>query len=223
MKLQTQAFVGILVIAIGAATLILASQGADDHVRLLEDLEKDPAAHQAGSFTLLGVAEPARVPLTGPNGTRMADNPQAPTQLTWTRGWREGGETRFSRVSLALSQSEGRLSYAWSNETRRLPTDAPLSVTYGNGSLAFTGVLTAVRGFDDGDGHTPMLWALLEKAPSEPLQPKPGQFTGHLLGQLPDGSPLPPGALVYQVSTYTAGCSSKFLPPEELARQNATV
>jgi hypothetical protein len=68
-----------------------------------------------------------------------------------------------------------------------------------------------------------MLWALLPKTPSEPLQPKPSQLTGHLTRALPSGAPVDNGVLVYQVDKLTVGCSSKFLPPQEQAKTgNAT-
>ncbi|HEX2067023.1 MAG TPA: hypothetical protein VHI93_09450, partial [Candidatus Thermoplasmatota archaeon] len=64
------------------------------------------------------------------------------------------------------------------------------------------------------DGEHQRVWAWYDRAPGSPLQPKPSQFHGHLLTHLPDGTVLPAGALVYRVESYTAGCSSKFLPPE---------
>ena len=53
------------------------------------------------------------------------------------------------------------------------------------------------------------------------MQPKPSQLTGHLASTLPDGSPVPDGVLVYEVKEYKAGCSSKFLPPQEKAKREA--
>ena len=43
------------------------------------------------------------------------------------------------------------------------------------------------------------------------MQPKPSQFTGRLLTELPDGRPVPDGAFLYDVQEFKAGSERAYL------------
>jgi hypothetical protein len=164
---------------------------------------------------MLGVPQPAEVPLTGPNGTYLAPNKAYEDTVTTTVGWTLGGERVFSTLRLTVQPNGAGNLWTLRNETRRSPADPepmlpPTESSWRLGKAGQAFPVEALAGVRD----TPVrVWAWYDAAPEHPLQPKPGQFTGRLMERLPDGTPLPPGALVYQVDSYLIGCSSKFLPP----------
>lgn len=218
MNARTRILVGVSILALGGATLWLAATQGEDDVRFVEDVLRRPAEHTAGSYTLMGVPQPAQVPLTGPSGTFLAPNPHAGNETVRTVAWLHEGQPAHSIHTLrAEVAANGSLQWTFRNETHR-PGDpnALLPVVESAWTLGRAGEAFPVLGFSP-DGqvhpHTPRVWALYTQAPENPIQPKPSQFTGRLMTALPDGSPLPEGALIYEVTQYTAGCSSKFLPP----------
>lgn len=216
MNARTRLAIGAALLAVGAATFwVAATQGQAD-VRQVADVVAAPAAHLSGAFTLVGVPQPDAVPVTTPQGVRLEANPEWSNETRRTVTWTAGDGTRlYSAHTLgATAGPDGALVWSFRNETRRLPTDTQLALppvtaqwTLGRGGQAFP-----VDGF--GTEGVPRIWAFYDRAPDHPMQPKPSQFKGHLLAALPDGSALPEGALVWVVEEYTAGCSSKFLPPE---------
>lgn len=225
MKTSTRLVVTGILVATAFLTFYLASQAGDASVRFVEDLERDPAAHEQGTFVLLAVAQATQIPVTGPTGTTMVENRQAPDAITFAQAWGDGENRRYATLVLAMRQNGSVVEYELINRTRAIPTGPVTEEEIVSGTFAAPGATFAATAFEDGDGRTPAVWMLMERPPTEPLQPKPGQFTGRLVDRLPDGTLLPRGVLVYQVDTYTAGCSSKFLPPEERARlesQNLT-
>ncbi|MFO1535053.1 MAG: hypothetical protein ABR586_05265 [Thermoplasmatota archaeon] len=218
MLLRTQLMAAAAVVAVGAGTLFLASTQGEASVRFVEQVTADPAAHTRGSYTLMGIPEPAQVPVTGPNGTQLVPNPDHRGFTRTTAMWRSGGQPYYSTHTLEVhADSEGTL-WSFRNETRRLPTDAQLVMPAltAEWRLGAAGQVFPVAAFQDPDHQR--VWAWYDRAPETPLQPKPSQFQGRLLTHLPDGTPLPAGAIIYQVESYTAGCSSKFLPPELQAK-----
>lgn len=220
---RSRLLVGICILAVGAGTLWVAATQSQDDVRYVQDLLARPAAHRDGAYTLMGVPEPAEVPFTGPNGTVLAPNPHYADATTDTVSWLRDDVRVYSTRTLRVQEGAGGLlHWTFSNETRLMPADPRTIVPPVEAQWDFgrAGEIFPVVAFSsDGTVHpdTPRVWAHYAKAPEHPMQPKPSQFTGHLLATLPDGTALPEGAIVYEVSQFTAGCSSKFLPPEARA------
>lgn len=223
---RTQLLIGLAVVLLGIGVVALAFVGGEDKVRRVEDLVAEPAAHEHGTYTLLGVPQPETIPLTGAEGVVQAPNPAWTDTTTTTVRWPAdpaAPQHYYSTRTLTVEQDGDAVHWTWRNETRRLPTDATLAFPPGNATWTTTGARAfTVQAFDDGDGDTPRVWALYGGPLKDPMQPKPSQFTGRLAATLPDGTPVPDGVLVYQVDEYKAGCSSKFLPPQEKARREAS-
>lgn len=222
MRLGTQVLVGCALLALGGLTLWLAATQAESGVRMVEEVLAEPALHSKGSYTMLGIPEPAQVPLTGPNGTVLRSNPDHGNGTVTTTAWMLDGAKVFSTHTLTVRADNGTLAWTLRNETRIWPADpnpvvAPVISEW---RLGGEGEAFPVTAFVDPSHQR--VWAWYAKAPEHPLQPKPSQFTGHLMTHLPDGTPLPIGAFVYEVDGFTAGCSSKFLPPELQEKYNET-
>lgn len=225
MNAGTRVLVAVAILGAGATTFWLAATQSQAAIRQVPDVLADPAAHMAGSYTMLGVPQPRAIPLTGPNGTYLAPNPAFADTITTTQGWTRDGTRYFSTLRLSANETAGQVTWTLRNETRRSPADAepafpPTESTWTFGHAGQVFPVEALAGV----GQTPVrVWAWYGEAPEHPLQPKPGQFTGHLMSALPDGTPLPPGALVYQVDSFLVGCSSKFLPPGAAERYGPDV
>lgn len=225
MNRRTRILIGAAILALGGATLWLASTQAPADVKQVGDVLADPARHMHGSYTLVGVPEPESIPVTASQGVVLQDNPDWQNETRTTTTWSRDGTQYFSSHMLRVTpQADGALQWHFRNETRRTPADASLAfpaieATWTDGTA---GQAFPVEAFASGPGGHARLWALYGKATEHPLQPKPSQFKGHLLATLPGGAPVPDGALVWVVEEYTAGCSSKFLPPETQAKYNVT-
>ncbi len=221
---RTQLFIGLAVVLLGVGVVALAFVGDEARVRRVEDLLAEPAGHTQGDYVLLGVPQPAEVPVTEAAGVSLVPNPAWSNATSSTVRWTGPDGTYYStRTVTADEDADGTVHWAWRNETRRLPSDPALAFPAQETSWTTSGVRAfTVQAFDDGDGDTPRVWALYGGPLKDPMQPKPSQFTGRLASALPDGSPLPDGVLVYEVDEYKAGCSSKFLPPEEKAKREAS-
>jgi hypothetical protein len=210
----TLAIVAAAILGAGVATLWLAATEGEANIRMVEELLAQPAAHRHDSYVLMGIPQPERVPLTGPNGTLLAPNPAFNATTVATTAWTRDGTIHYSTHILTPRERDGRLHWSFRNETRLLPADPepawePVTAEWVLGAPGEAFPVTAFR-----DGERQRVWAWYPKAPENPMQPKPSQFTGRVLDALPDGTPLPPGAVLYRVEEFTAGCSSKFLPPE---------
>jgi hypothetical protein len=218
MRARTQIVIAAAVVALGLATLYLASTQSQSSVRFVEEVTARPQDHTTGAYTLMGIPEPDRIPLTGPNGTVLVPNPEYRNETRTTFVWQHGGEVFYSTHTVSVRSEGDAVVWSLRNETRHLPADAQLalpavSATWRLGAVGQVFPLTAFT-----DPEHQRVWAWYSQPLEHPLQPKPSQFVGHLMTHLPDGTPLPAGALVYQVDEYTAGCSSKFLPPELQAK-----
>jgi hypothetical protein len=222
---RTRWLVGACLLGVGALTYGLAASQSQADVRYVQDVVADPAAHAASSFTLMGVPEPQQVPLTGPAGTYLAPNPEWANATRTTTRWSGPDGPYYSTLTLSVrTQPDGTVLWLLQNETRRSPADPepawlPTETRWTGGQA---GTVFAVEAFEAGPGGAARIWAYYGKAPEHPLQPKPSQFRGHLMTAMPDGTPVPAGALIWQVDEYTAGCSSKFLPPAAREKYNVT-
>lgn len=216
---RTRLLIGLAVIALGLGLVALAFYEDDAAVRRVEDLLADPEGHDAGSFVLLGVPQPSEVPVTSSAGVALQPNDDWTNTTSSTIRWSRDGLSVYSTRTVQVAVDGEQATWTYTNTTRRLPTDGePLEPpTTRTWQTAATRAFT-VQAFDDGDGSTPRVWALYDGPLKDPMQPKPSQLTGHLATALPDGSPVPDGAFIWLVSDFKAGCSSKFLPPEEKAR-----
>ncbi len=222
---QTRLLVGLAILGLGAGTFWLASTQAQADVRQVGEVLGDPAAHTNGRFTLVGVPEPASIPITSSQGVVLAANPEWSNRTSMGSSWTRDGTHYYSTIVLGVeAQGDGRLHWTLRNETRLSPADTTLAFPAQQESWFFgsAGEAFPVQGFEDGPGTPPRIWALYDKSLEHAMQPKPSQFRGHLLAALPDGTPVPTDARIWIVDEYTAGCSSKFLPPEAQAKYNVT-
>lgn len=222
---RTRVLIGLTLIALGGGVVALGYVGGESNVRYVEDLMARPDRHEAGSYLLMGVPQPEFVPITGASGVELSDNPQWSNTTATTVRWSDDNSTWFSTRSVsAETLATGETGWTYRNETRALPSDATLAFPPTTVQWTTTARERAfpVQAFDDGDGDSPRLWALYSGPVKDPMQPKPSQFTGHLLATLPDGTPVPDGVHLFAVESYKAGCSSKFLPPEEKERQGTS-
>lgn len=218
MNARSRLVIGACILALGAGTLWVAATQSQDDVRYVQDLLARPADHREGTFTLMGIPEPEEVPVMRADGGTMLANPLFTNETRDTVAWTKDGVVQYStRILRTEPQADGTLRWSFRNETRLLPADpAPVSVSQSEWNFGRAAEAFPVVGFSpDGRVHpdTPRVWAVYGKAPEHPMQPKPSQFTGRLLSTLPDGTAIPEGALIYEVTQFTAGCSSKFLPP----------
>lgn len=202
MDSATQVIIGVAVVGLGVATVVVGLvAGEESEFRYVEDVVGAPARHASGTFTLIGT------PLM----------PNATTATRVVTLWEDAGAQRQSEVVVTLSgpDASGVTTFAAENRTRAPgaraaePTTTGASWTVSGPHVAFL-----VRGFPHEGAPAEDVWALYRDLPPEPLPPKPSQFTGRLATSAPDGTPLPPGVLLFEVDTYKIGCSSKFLPPE---------
>lgn len=220
MNRRTQALIATALVALGIGAWALGLAEGEASVRRVEDVVAEPGRYAAGEHVLLGVPQPPLVPVVGDEGRTLVDNPDWTNQTAHTVRWLDAsGQAWYSTRSVAVRLDGETVHWAYRNETRRLPADpgpayAPVLMEWTtSGGRAF-----AIQAFHDSTADTPRIWGVFSGPLKEPMQPKPSQFTGSLLATLPDGRPVPDGAYLYDVEDFKAGCSSKFLPPEEKAR-----
>ncbi|MES2155620.1 MAG: hypothetical protein V4510_10835 [bacterium] len=225
MNHSSRLMIGAAILALGAGTVWFASTQAPADVRQVDEVVGNPAGHMRGSFTLVGVPQPEQVPVTVAQGVVLQENPEWRNETRTTTTWFLDGQLVFSLHTLTASAgADGALHWSFRNETRRHPTDLQpvVPVVAATWVSGLAGQAFPIDGFSAEQGHPARIWAIYGKATEHPLQPKPSQFKGHLMASLPDGTPVPDGALIWVVQDYTAGCSSKFLPPEAQAKYNVT-
>ena len=220
MQRRTQLLIGLAVVALGVGAWALGLAEGEGNVRRVEEVVAEPGRYGSGSTVLLGVPQPELVPVAAAEGTVLRSNPGWSNSTATTVRWTDaGGATWYSTRSLTVEDANGLTHWVYRNETRALPSDpepamAPVTVEWTTSG----GRVFAIEAFHDATQDTPRIWGLYGGVLKDPMQPKPSQFTGHLLTRLPDGRPMPDGAFVYGVEEFKAGCSSKFLPPEEKER-----
>lgn len=220
MNRRTQVLIGLSLVALGVGAWALSLAEGEASVRRVEDVVAEPARYAAGEHVLLGVPQPPLVPVVGDEGRALVDNPDWANHTAHTVRWTDDeGQTWYSTRSVAVRIEGDAVHWTYSNETRRLPADP--RPAYEPRLLEWTtsgGRAFAIQAFHDATADTPRIWGVYSGPLKEPMQPKPSQFTGRLMATLPDGSPVPDGAYLYEVEDFKAGCSSKFLPPEEKQR-----
>jgi len=213
MERRTWSLIGASLVLLGLGVLALGLVDQEHAVRQVGDVVADPAAHARGTYTVVGVPQPATLPAV--DGADPRPNPGYANATEHVSVWRLDGRDVQSRVTLAVDGPDPAGATHWSlrNETRRPGDAVPLSVQEEGFTLRGPHAVFLIEGFAGGPAKT-LLWGVYEGVFKEPLQPKPSQFEGHIATALPDGTPLPDGALVFWVTEYTAQCSSKFIPPE---------
>jgi hypothetical protein len=220
MQRRSQVLIALSLVALGIGAWTLSLAEGEASVRRVEDLVAEPQRYSSGEHVLLGVPQPPLVPVVGDEGKTLADNPDWADHTSHTVRWTgEDGQAWYSTRSVNVSIEGETVHWSYRNETRRLPAD-PLPA-YEASVLEWTttgGRAFAIQAFHDATADTPRIWGVYSGPLKEPMQPKPSQFTGHLMNELPDGTPVPDGAYLYDVQDFKAGCSSKFLPPEEKDR-----
>ncbi|MFA5861325.1 MAG: hypothetical protein WDA16_06475 [Candidatus Thermoplasmatota archaeon] len=199
-----QVLVGLGVVGLGVTALAFGLLNQEDAVfRHVDEVLAAPAAHMDGEFTLIGT------PLPGNASTR-------------TVMWSDAGSLRQSILTLTVTGpgSDGVSRWHIENETRvpgRTDDEASSTLHVEEWNLTGPHAVFLIRGFAEHNETPPQVWAVYRENLPEPLAPKPSQFTGHFWARLPTGPVVPSDALVWDVRTYTVGCSSKFLPPEDQA------
>lgn len=220
MQRRTQVLIGLAVVALGLGAWGLGLADGEGDVRRVEDVVADPERYSDGSTVLLGVPQPPEVPVAAAEGTVLRQNPGWANATSSTVRWTDAqGMQWYSTRTLAADVQDDATHWTFRNETRRLPSDpepalAPEVVTWVTSGVR----VFAIEAFRDATQDTPRIWGVYDGVLKDPMQPKPSQFTGRLMATLPDGRPVPAGAFVYDVDEFKAGCSSKFLPPEEKER-----
>jgi hypothetical protein len=219
MQRRTQVLIGVALVALGVGAWALSLAEGEGNVRRVEDVLAEPQRYATGSTVLLGVPQPEVVPVAAAEGTVLRANDGWANATSTTVAWMDLDGTLWHSTRTVAAETDGdQTRWTYRNETRH-PGAAqaafpPVVVEWTTaGPRVF-----AIEAFHDATAETPRIWGLYDGVLKDPMQPKPSQFTGRLLTQLPDGRPVPDGAFLYDVEEFKAGCSSKFLPPEEKAR-----
>ncbi len=214
MNTKTRLIIGATIVAIGIGVISLGFIDQEGDVRYVNDIAERPEAHRSGSYTLLGMPQPSTFTTYGPDGEAVQPNPAYQPATQRVIRWSSQGVEHFSTLSLAVQGPvDGVSTWSLRNETR-IPGGEALPTTWSNWTISRPHVIFQIQGFPDANGVQPVIWGIYEGVLRDPLQAKPSQFVGRVASTLPGGIPVPDGALVYQVDEYTAGCSSKFLPPD---------
>ena len=220
MQRRTQVLIALSLVALGVGAWAIGLAEGDASVRRVEDLVAEPSRYASGEHVLLGVPQPPLVPVVNEEGKALADNPDWANHTAHTVRWVDDtGAVWYSTRTVSVRIDGDTVAWTYRNETRVLPAD-PLPA-YEAVVLEWTttrGRAFAIQAFHDATADTPRIWGVYSGTLKEDMQPKPSQFTGHLMTTLPDGRPVPDGAFLYDVQDFKAGCSSKFLPPEEKER-----
>ncbi|MGB0652675.1 MAG: hypothetical protein ACPGQL_05695 [Thermoplasmatota archaeon] len=212
MQRRTQLLIGLTVVALGVGVVALGALESESTVRYVEDVLDTPQAHERGTYTLLGVPQPAELP--APGGTTQP-NPdyanQTVTLVPWTT---QDGRRVVSTHTVTVEIRDGGSHWHLQNVTHELGRPEPIAPAVEH-SWTVTGPHLVVRIQNFAYGETPArhIWGVFEGSLRDPIQPKPSQFEGRV--SLEHGTP------VYVVDEYTAGCSSKFLPPEAIEAEQA--
>jgi hypothetical protein len=220
MDRRTQVLIGLAVVALGVGAWALGLADGEGNVRRVEDVVAAPQRYSAGSTVLLGVPQPPQVPVAAAEGTVLRANPGWANLTSSTVRWTDDAGAVWYSTRTVTAQADGDATrWTYRNETRVLPSDpAPAVPAVVVEWTTEGGRVFAIEAFRDATQDTPRIWGLYDGVLKDPMQPKPSQFTGRLLDTLPDGRPVPDGAFLYDVDEFKAGCSSKFLPPEEKER-----
>lgn len=223
MNRRTQVLIGLSLVALGVGAWALSLAEGEAGVRRVEDVVATPSVFASGEHVLLGVPQPATVPVSASEGTVLRDNPEWSNATSSTVRWTDAsGNTWYSTRTVSVRLAADGAHWSYRNETRRLPADPQPDPAFPATAAEWTtpgaARAFAIEAFHDATADTPRIWGLYSGPLQDPMQAKPSQFTGRLLTQLPDGRPVPDGAFLYDVQEFKAGCSSKFLPPEEKQR-----
>lgn len=220
MQRRTQVLIGVAVVALGLGAWGLGLADGQSSVRRVEDVIAEPQRYSAGDTVLLGVPQPAEIPIAAAQGTVLRANPSWSNMTSSTVRWMADDGSPWYSTRTVTADTQGTVTkWTYRNETRALPADPepafdPVVVEWTTSAAR----VFAIEAFHDATQDTPRIWGIYSGVLKDPMQPKPSQFTGRLLDVLPDGRPTPDGAFLYDVDEFKAGCSSKFLPPEEKAR-----
>ncbi|HET6398113.1 MAG TPA: hypothetical protein VFH47_00990 [Candidatus Thermoplasmatota archaeon] len=216
MKWSSRAWAAVVLLGLAAAAFAVASMGAEQQVVRVEDLVgPDPPQ---GKRLLVGIPQPATLPVLG--GSGAVENPQHPQAVPRAVAWRSGDQVLHSVVTVRAFPEGASTRFEVENVTR-LPGQAePLDRQ--THSFRALGLAVPVMAFDDGDSDFPFVWTLVRPSHvKDPMRDVPSQFEGRLLLQDSEGAPLPAGVVVFEATSFKAGCSSKFLPEPERQRQQA--
>ncbi len=215
MNTKTRLIIGATIIALGIGVISLGFIDQESDVRYVNDITERPGQHMAGSYTLLGMPQPKTFTTYGAQGEVVAKNPDYQESTQRVIRWSLDGVEHFSTLTLTVEGPDNGTSH-WSlrNDTRTPSLGATQDPVWTNWTIDRPHVVFQIQGFPDDNGIQPIVWGVYEGVLRDPLQAKPSQFVGRVAATLPGGLEVPAGALIYHVDEYTAGCSSKFLPPE---------
>ncbi len=211
MNARTRLIIGATIVLIGIGIVSLGFIDQESAVRYVDDIMERPDEHTRGTYTLLGMPQPAM--LEGTVGEPQA-NPERKDALDHVIRWQHDGRVHITTLRIAVTEpGDGSSHWSLQNTTRIPSTGQSLPSTWLNWTIDTPHTVFQIQGFPDSNGIQPTIWGVYEGVLRDPVQPKPSQFEGRVVTSL-GGVDLPRGAFVYDIEEYTAGCSSKFLPPD---------
>ncbi len=211
MKTSSRLIIGLTIVAIGGGIVALGFIDQEGAVRYVSDITADPSGHSKGTYTLLGMPQPRL--LEGSVGEPQP-NPQRSDSVDHVIRWHAADGIRITTLRIQVDEpGDGTSHWSIQNTTRDPATGEALPPTWQNWTIDRPHVVFQIQGFPDSNGIQPVIWGIYEGVLRDPVQPKPSQFEGRVITALDDVA-LPKGAFLYHVDEYTAGCSSKFLPPD---------
>ncbi len=203
MRRGTQAIIGATLLILGASILFWGALEEETQVRQVEEVHQEPLTHTSGTYTLMGVPQPSHI--TGAGETSAAPN-SAFTNATTTITWQRNGTTFVSHHTVTVTPQDGGSKWHLVNETRTPGQAGAVDIQTDEWFRGGPHHVFLIENFHTQSNSRVALWGIYEGTFRDPLQPKPSQFEGRIT--MENGTP------VYVVEDYTAGCSSKFLPPE---------
>lgn len=211
MNTRTRLIIGATIVLIGAGVVSLGFIEQEGAVRYVDDITERPNEHMSGTYTLLGMPQPRL--LEGSVGEPQP-NPDRADTLDHVIRWEQDGRVHITTLSITVDEpGDGSSQWSLQNTTRIPSTGETLPATWLNWTIDRPHIVFQIQGFPDANGIQPTIWGVYEGVLRDPVQPKPSQFEGRVTATIDDIT-LPDGAFVYHIEEYTAGCSSKFLPPD---------
>ncbi len=201
MNRRTRAIIAATVIAIGFGVVALGFVQEESSVRYVGELYSRGETLQSGSYTLMGIPQPALLP----DGS---SNPDYDDPMGGARSWIGDDGTEYITWSeITVNETApGQWTFSIHERTSTRSSQTVLDETTTKWTLQGDYRVFQVEDFETGQ----TAWAAFGGVLNGDIQPKPSQLQGHL-------DPTTPSALklwLVEPDGFTVGCSSKFLPDE---------
>lgn len=202
MNRRTRAIIAATLVLIGLGVVALGFLEDESSVRYVGELYSRGETMHDGSFTLLGIPQPAMLPDGG-------KNPEYQEPMGGARSWTDADGTQYiTQFAITANQTApDQWTFSITEWTSTSGSVAPRGA-----GETFQWVLEGdyqvfqVQDFETGQ----RAWAAFGGVLNGDIQPKPSQLQGHLEGGAPEGLKL----WLVEPDGYTVGCSSKFLPDD---------